>query len=123
MAQFFPFPGGPRPFSEAVRTGNLLFISGQVGIDRSVGAFPETIEAQTEQAIHNLEEILKKHGLGLGDIVKMTAILTSKDQITGFNQTYSKLFPENPPARTMTVVTALAGAAIMELDAIAEIKE
>jgi len=123
MAEFFPFPGGPRPFSEAVRVGNLLFVSGQVGVNRATASFPETIEGQTEQAIINLRGILEKHGLTLADVVKMTAIVTDKSQIDGFNATYRQYFAENPPARTLMVVSGLVGAAIMEIEAVAEIKE
>ena len=123
MAEFFAFTGGVRPFSEAVKVGDLLFISGQVGVDRSNGIFPSSIEGQTEQAIKNLCMVLGKHGLTLADVVKMTAILTDKKQIAGFNQVYAKYFPQNPPARTLMVIQDLVGDAIMELDAIAEIKQ
>ena len=99
MAEFFAFTGGVRPFSEAVKVGDLLFVSGQVGVDRSNGIFP------------------------LADVVKMKAILTDKKQIAGFNQVYAKYFPQNPPARTLMVIQDLVGDAIMELDAIAEIKQ
>ena len=123
MAEFFAFTGGVRPFSEAVKVGDLLFISGQVGVDRSNGIFSSGIEGQTEQAIKNLCMVLGKHGLTFADVVKMTAILTDKKQIAGFNQVYAKYFPQNPPARTLMVIQDLVGDAIMELDAIAEIKQ
>ncbi|MBU5627110.1 RidA family protein [Oscillibacter sp. MSJ-2] len=119
MVKFIPFEGGVRPFSAAVRAGSTLYVSGQVGIDRSSGTYPETIESQTECAVHNLQTVLEKEGYSLSDVVKMTVLLTNAADLSAFNNVYTRFFATNPPARTLCTVKALAGPAIVELDAVA----
>lgn len=117
MVEYIPFKGGDRPFSSAVRAGDTLYVSGQVGIDRSTGSYPSTVEEQTELAIENLRELLEENGFTLAEVVRMGAILLNKADITGFNAVYQKHFNKRLPARTLTVVSALAGDAIVELEA------
>lgn len=119
MVRFIPFSGGVRPFSSAVQAGNTLYVSGQVGIDRSTNTYPASIEEQTELAIHNLQQLLEESGYNLSDVVKMTVLLVNGTDLPAFNIVYSRHFSTQPPARTLSVVKALAGAAIVELDAIA----
>ncbi|HHV08297.1 MAG TPA: RidA family protein [Firmicutes bacterium] len=119
MIEYIPFRGGKRPFSTAVRAGNNLYVSGQVGIDRETGAYPPTIEGQTKQAIINLKTVLEEQGYALSHVVKMVVILTRKEDIAAFNKIYAQYFVTNLPARTLMVVSGLVGEAIMELDAIA----
>lgn len=118
MIKYIPFSGGERPFSTAVRAGDTLYVSGQVGINRDSGQFPATVAGQTEQAIANLKAILEQEQFSLADIVKMTVIVTDKANIQAFNNSYRQHFPLNPPARTL-LVAGLAGEALVELDAIA----
>lgn len=119
MIKYIPFTGGVRPFSTAVQAGNTLYVSGQVGIDRSTGTYPEGIEGQTRQAIENLKAVLQEQGFQLSDVVKMTVLLTDISDLAGFNAVYKEAFSADPPARTLSTVSALAGPAIVELDAIA----
>ena len=119
MVKHIPFQGGERPFSTAVQAGNTLYVSGQVGIDRAAGAYPEGIEAQTRVAISNLSGALEQAGYHLTDVVKMTVLLTDVKDIPTFNLVYKEAFSADPPARTLSVVKALAGEAIVELDAVA----
>ncbi|MEA4849659.1 MAG: RidA family protein [Clostridiaceae bacterium] len=119
MIEYIPFKNGERPFSTAVKVDNMIFVSGQVGVDRNMGKFHTAIEEQTEQAIINLEKILVEQGYSLDKVIKITAILLKKEDIGAFNKIYTKYFRDNLPARTLMVVNALAGEAIVELDAIA----
>ena len=119
MVRFIPFSGGVRPFSSAVQAGNTLYVSGQVGIDRSTQTYPDGIEGQTEQAIRNLRQLLEANGYALSDVVKMTVLLVDGADLAAFNAVYSRYFAAQPPARTLSVVKALAGPALVELDAIA----
>ena len=119
MVNFIPVSGAARPFSAAVQAGNTLYISGQVGIDRSRGVYPDSVDGQTRQAVENLCQALESQGWSLSDVVKLTVILTSADAIAAFNAAYESVFPTPLPARTLMVVSALAGPAMVELDAIA----
>ena len=68
------------PYSPAIKIGNFLFISGQIGIDPKTGNLKETLEEQTEQALRNLEEILKSANLSLENVVKTTIFLTNMER-------------------------------------------
>ncbi|MEA4894627.1 MAG: RidA family protein [Oscillospiraceae bacterium] len=103
----------------AVWAGNTLYVSGKVGIDPATGTIPDSVEEQTKFAIAGLKSVLEEQSCTLSDVVKMTVILTNKDDIAAFNKIYCECFAVNPPARTLIVVTALAGKATVELDAIA----
>ena len=118
MIEYYKIPTGNRPFSEAVKAGNTLYISGQVGIDRETGSFPEDFKRQTELAIENLKQVLEKHGYGLDDLVKVTVLITDIENAPVFNEQYIKTFDKHLPARTLTGIK-LVGNAKVELDAIA----
>jgi 2-iminobutanoate/2-iminopropanoate deaminase len=119
MVKFVPFSGGVRPFSTAVQTGNTLYDTGQVGIDRSTGTYPAGAEKQTKMALQNLKNILAQENYSMANVVKMTVLLTNIADLAAFNSVYSATFPTNPPARTLSVVQALVGPAIVELEAVA----
>ena len=94
-------------FSQAVKAGNMIFVSGQVGIDRESNRFGEGIEEQTEIAFQNLRNVLKEAGGDLGDIVELVTYHTSMDDIKGFSRVKSKFIKEDYPAWTAVEVTAL----------------
>lgn len=107
------------PFSEAVQAGNLFFLAGQIGMDRSVGKLAEGgIQGETEQAIKNIQGVLKYHGLSLNNVVKCTVILSSIDDFRAFNEVYVKYFTKKP-ARTTYAAAGLAAGAKIEIDVIA----
>lgn len=107
------------PFSEAVQAGNLFFLAGQIGMDRSVGKLAEGgIQGQTEQTIKNIEGVLKFHGLTLENVVKCTVILSDIDDFRAFNEVYVKYFAKKP-ARTTYAAAGLAAGAKIEIDVIA----
>ncbi len=119
MKTFVPPKKAGSPFSQGVWCGNTLYLSGKVGIDPATNAVADSVEDQTRFAISGLESVLKEQGLALCDIVKMTVILTNKEDVAAFNAIYREAFPVDPPARTLMIVSALAGKATVELDAIA----
>lgn len=107
------------PYSPAIKIGNFLFISGQIGIDPKTGNLKETLEEQTEQALKNLEEILKSAGLSLDNVVKTTIFLINMDDFQKVNEIYSKFFKEPYPARSTIAVKSLPRNALIEIEAIA----
>lgn len=117
--KYYPVEGKVCPFAKAIQIGETLYISGQVGIDRTIKSFPEDIGEQTKQCILNLNTVLESCGFTLEEVVKVKAILTDKEDIAAFNAAYMELFTTNPPARTLMVVSGLVGAARVEIDAIA----
>ncbi|PRX53760.1 RidA family protein [Flagellimonas meridianipacifica] len=107
------------PFSETVQAGNLFFLAGQIGMDRSVGKLAEGgIQGETEQAIKNIQGVLKRHGLTLDNVVKCTVILSDINDFRAFNEVYVKYFTKKP-ARTTYAAAGLAANAKIEIDVIA----
>ena len=113
-----PKPIGP--YSQAVITGNLVFISGQIPIDpKTSKVIKGGIEEQTIQVLENLKTILESIKLKLINMVKVSIFLSDLNLFQSFNKVYSKYFEANPPART-TVQAGLLDGVLIELDAIAE---
>ncbi|WP_299108525.1 RidA family protein [uncultured Tenacibaculum sp.] len=107
------------PFSDAVEVGNTLYLAGQVGINPNTKKLAgDNIEAQTEQALQNIKEVLGHHGSDLEHVVKCTIILADLNDFKAFNAIFRKYFPENKPARTTFAADLLVGAKI-EIDVIA----
>lgn len=87
-------------FSQAVRAGSQIYISGTVGVDVRTGALAGgTIQEQTRQALANCEAILNADGAGLDDVVEVGVLLTRSEDFEGMNEEYAKWFPSAPPAR------------------------
>jgi reactive intermediate/imine deaminase len=108
--------GQPLPFSDAVRVGDTLYLSGQLGIGAD-GKLPEGIEAQTRQALDNIGAILKRAGLGYGDVFHCTAMLADMKLWPDFNKVYVTYFPEGKrPARSAFGASGLALGALVELE-------
>jgi len=113
-------PAAIGPYSQAIRVGNFLFISGQIALDPKSGEFiSREIEQETEEAIQNISEILKADGMNLDNVVKTTVYLLDLSHFSRMNQVYEKYFLENKPARACVQVTALPKGAKVEIDAIA----
>src|SRR3954454_23203132 len=109
--------GQPLPFSAAVRVGDTLYLSGQIGSGAD-GKLPDGIEAQTKQAMDNLGAVLKRAGLGYADVFHCTAFLTDMRNWPAFNSVYVPYFPAGKlPARSALGVSALAlPGAVLELE-------
>jgi len=108
--------GQPLPFSEAVRVGDVLYLSGQIGIG-SDDKLPEGIEAQTRQAMDNIGTVLKRAGLGYGDVFHCTAFLSDMKNWPAFNKVYVPYFPAGKlPARSAFGANGLARGALLEIE-------
>jgi 2-iminobutanoate/2-iminopropanoate deaminase len=113
-----PFQGAP--YSQAIKAGGLVFVSGQLGLkpgDKELSG--GTIGEQTEQVFANLGAILEEAGSSLDRIVKTTVFLQSLGDFAGMNDVYARHVGENPPARATVEVAALPSGALVEIEAIA----
>lgn len=114
-----PFQGAP--YSQAIKAGGLVFVSGQIALDPAHGeVVGDTIQEQTRQIFDNLEAILAEAGSGLDRLVKTTVFLTNLDDFQGMNEVYSGRVGESPPARATVEVGRLPSGALVEIEAIAE---
>ena len=113
-------PKANGPYSQAIRTENLIFAAGQLGVDPATMELVEGgIEAQTRQALTNLRHVLESADSGLNFVVKTTVFLQDMSDFGKMNSVYSEFFPENPPARSTVQVAALPRAALIEIECIA----
>ncbi len=108
------------PYSQAIRTENLVFTAGQIGLNPATMELVEGgVEAQTRQALTNLKHVLEAADSGLNFVVKTTVFLQSMDDFAAMNAVYAEFFPENPPARSTVAVAALPKGALVEIECIA----
>ncbi|GHS39313.1 RutC family protein [Helicobacter pylori] len=108
------------PYSQAIATNDLVFISGQLGIDASTGEFKGAdIHSQATQSMENIKAILKEVGLGMDSVVKTTILLKSLDDFSVVNEIYGSYFKEPYPARATFQVAKLPKDALVEIEAIA----
>ncbi|WRD39385.1 RidA family protein [Helicobacter pylori] len=108
------------PYSQAIATNDLVFVSGQLGIDASTGEFKGTdIHSQTAQSMENIKAILKEAGLGMDSVVKTTILLKNLDDFAVVNGIYGSYFKEPYPARATFQVAKLPKDALVEIEAIA----
>jgi 2-iminobutanoate/2-iminopropanoate deaminase len=115
-----PAPIGP--YSQAVKAGNLLFISGQIPIDPATGSVDATdIIAETHQVMHNLRAILAEAGAGFDQVVKTTILLSDMSLFAEVNSVYGKYFTGDFPARETYAVKGLPKNANVEISMIASI--
>ena len=111
-----PFQGAP--YSQAIKTEGLVFVSGQVSLRPDHGEIVgSTIQEQTEQIMKNLGTILDEAGSGLDRLVKTTVFLTNLDDFQGMNEVYARHVGETPPARATIEVGRLPAGALVEIDA------
>ncbi len=110
------------PFSEAVRIGDILFLTGQVGFNNdSLKIASGGIKAEATQALENIKAVLEANGSDLEHVAKCTVILTDRSDFAEFNEVFRSYFPEKKPART-TFVADLVIDAKIEIDVIAAVK-
>ena len=113
-----PTPAGP--YSPGIVAGNFVFVSGQAGRDPSTGVLPDGVEAQTEQALRNIESILKAAGSSLAHVVRCGVFLVDIGEFPKMNAVYARAFGSHRPARTTVEVSDLPGGGLrVEIDAIA----
>ena len=112
-------PAAIGPYSQAIRSGDMLFCSGQLGLDPATGELVDGVEAQCERALKNLQSVLDAAGLGFDDVVKTTIFLSDMADFAAVNAVYTKFMPDPPPARSTVQVAALPKAGLVEIEAIA----
>jgi reactive intermediate/imine deaminase len=113
--EFYP-PANPKsPYSEAVRAGDFLIASGQLGVRPGEPSSP--FEAQAKQSMDNITAVLGRHGASMKDVVKCTVFLTDMGKFAAFNEVYTSYFkPGQLPARSAVAVAALAAGASLEVE-------
>lgn len=112
-------PAAIGPYSHAVLTGNLMFLSGQIAINPATGEMPDGIKEQTAQAIANIKAILAAKGANLNNVVKTTVYLAEMSLFSEMNEVYAKEFSEPFPARSAIAVKELPKRALVEIEVIA----
>lgn len=109
-------PTSPLPFSDAVRVGHMLYLSGQIGTD-STGALVEGgIAAETRQIMENIKDVLERNGSSLDEIVKCTVMIDDISQWGAVNEVYVTYFPNHFPARSAFGADGLALGALLEIE-------
>jgi 2-iminobutanoate/2-iminopropanoate deaminase len=113
----------PRPvgkYSQAIKAGDFLFISGQVAINPATGKIEEnTVAGQTRRILENVRAILESQGASLKNVVKVTVFLTRAEDFAEMNRVYSEYFSEEPPARSTVAANIPSEGALLEIDFIA----
>lgn len=121
--EYLPFPTQTSlPFSAAVRVGNMLYLSGQMGTDESTKLVPGGIEAETRQALANMKAILERHGSSLDRVVKCTVMMADMDEWPVMNAVYVQHFPLHLPARSAFGASSLAFGGRVEIECIATVE-
>jgi 2-iminobutanoate/2-iminopropanoate deaminase len=112
-------PAAIGPYSQAIQHGNLLFVSGTLGMDPKTGEFAGAgIEAQAEQVLENLKAIVAAAGMTLENVLKSTVFLRDMNDFAAFNAVYARYFPTAPPARETVQVARLPRDAAIEISVI-----
>ncbi len=113
-------PAAIGPYSQAIAHNGLIFVSGQLPIDPSTGAFPEGgVEAQTRQSLTNIKSILEQAGSGMDKVVKTTVLLADMGDFVAMNGVYAEFFSEPYPARCAFAVKTLPKGALVEIECVA----
>ena len=113
-------PAAIGPYSQAVRWGNVVYVSGQLPIDPATGAFAgEDVAAQTRQSLTNIKNILAAEGLDMSHVVKTSVMLKDIADFAAMNEVYAEFFTEPYPARAAYQVAALPKGARVEIECIA----
>lgn len=112
-------PAAVGPYSQAVKTDGLVFVSGQLGLDPETGTLVDGLEAQTRQVLANLKSILTASDSHVDNIVKTTIFLANMADFAAVNSIYAESFTGAPPARSTVEVSALPLGGLVEIEAIA----
>jgi 2-iminobutanoate/2-iminopropanoate deaminase len=120
--EYYPFPTKTSlPFSAAVRVGDMLYLSGQMGTNESTQLVPGGISAETRQTLANMKAILERHGSSLDRVVKCTVMMADMSEWPAMNAVYVEHFPLHLPARSAFGASALALGGRVEIECIATI--
>ena len=113
-------PGAIGPYSQAIKAGGLVFLSGQLPLDPASGQFPEGVKEQTRQSLTNAAHILEAAGSGLDKVIKTTVFLSDMNDFAAMNEVYATFFSGAYPARSAVQVARLPKDALVEIECIAE---
>ncbi len=120
MKKTITIPDTPkRPYSPAVRAGDYIFVSGQIGSVDSEGKEVRGIEGQTRQCIENVKRVLAAAGSSLDDVIKVTVFLGNVDDFIKMNEVYQNYFPQDPPARSTAVTGLVMPNMLVEIECVA----
>ena len=120
--EFLARPNAPGPFSEAVRVGNIVFLSGVLGTDSTGRLVPGGIGPETKQALENVKAALERNHLTMNDVVKCTVMLADIAEWGAMNQVYATYFTGNKPARSAFGASGLVRNGRLELECIAAVR-
>lgn len=112
-------PAALGPYSQAVDTGSTVYCSGQLGLDPATGNLADGVQAQTHQALKNLQAVLNEAGLSLGNVVKTTVFVQDLADFGTVNEIYGTYFHGGFPARSCVQIAALPKNALVEIECIA----
>ena len=112
-------PAALGPYSQAIHAGDLIFASGQLGLDPTTGKLQEGIEAQTHQALANVAAVLQAAGTSVEKVVKTTIFLANMADFAKVNAIYGEIFQTDPPARSTVQVAALPLGGLVEIEVVA----
>ncbi len=113
-------PAAIGPYSQAIYSGGMVYVSGMLGIDPADGNLKATVTEQAEQALKNLSAVLKEAGTDTGSVVKTTVFITDMGAFAAVNEIYARYFSAPFPARSCVQVSALPKGGLFEIEAIAE---
>ncbi len=113
-------PAAIGPYSQAIYSGGMVYVSGMLGIDPADGNLKATVTEQAEQALKNLSAVLKEAGTDTGSVVKTTVFITDMGAFAAVNEIYARYFGAPFPARSCVQVSALPKGGLFEIEAIAE---
>jgi 2-iminobutanoate/2-iminopropanoate deaminase len=117
-------PGAIGPYSQAIKAGGFVFVSGQIPTDPQTGEFVAGgITEQTEQVLKNLKAVLEASGSSLAQVVKTTVFLADMKEFPGMNEVYATFFSGAPPARATVAAAGLPRDARVEIEAVALVSE
>jgi len=112
-------PAAIGPYSQAIRAGNLVFASGQLGLDPQTGKLQDGVEAQARQALANVKALLAAAGTSVERVVKVTLFLANMADFAKVNAIYGEVFNHEPPARSTIQVAALPLGGLVEIEVVA----
>ena len=113
-------PAAIGPYSQGIKAGKTIYVSGQIPIDPATGEFAgQDIETQTRRSLTNIKNILKEAGADMSDVVKTTVLLKDIEDFAAMNKVYAEFFTEPYPARAAFQVAAIPKGALVEIEAVA----
>lgn len=112
-------PAAIGPYSQALRSGNMVFVSGQIPVDPATGTMADTVEEQAKQALTNLKNVLQAAGLRMDQVIKTTVFLADLADFPRVNAVYESFFKAPYPARSCVQVAGIPKGALLEVECIA----